>query len=802
MRSYPVLTLAALASPVVAQDIAPPAPAVADRSGVQDPPVAAQPDDDLTDPNQIVVVATRIKGQIDAPQPPIATYKEADIAALGAASISEVLTRISPQTGSGRGRGDGAPVILVNGQRISNFREMRNYPPEALKRIEVLPEEVALRFGYPPDSRVVNLILKDDFRSRSVEAAYAVPTLGGYSTWQLEGTSLKINGPGRFSITGSADDTSPLFENERGVRLATAAVPGTPDPAAYRTLIADTRNFALNTSWSRGLGKDGTGGQISLNGNVTQADSRSGSGLDALTAPLERISHQTTVSGGGGYNTNFGQWQLSATLDATHDETKTLIDRYSGNGADTASSNSERITSLATLTGRPVRLPAGAVTMTAKAGYNWSNIASQDTRSALGSADLTRGRITTGVNVGIPLTSRRANVLSAVGDVSINLSAGYDHLSDFGNLTDWSAGVTWGLTARLGLQASYIVTNVAPSLTQLGAPQTLIFNAPIYDFATGQSVLATVFGGGNPNLLKERQRDLKLSANWQLPVLSNSSLLVEYFRNRSDNVTAGFPLLTPAIEAAFPARITRDAAGRLIAIDRRPITLAAQTGTRLRWGLNLSGNLGKASAESGGMFGGTGRSAGARPASGPRPGGGGAGRGGGGGMMGAMMGSSGQGRWSFGLYDAVQFSSRVLVAPGGPTLDLLNGDALNSSGGTARHTIETNGGLFYKGFGSFMQGTWTGPTRVAANGIPGSGDLRFGAVAKINLTLFANLAQQRKLIKQAPFFKGSRLSLRVENILNSRQKVTDTNGTVPLSYQPDYIDPQGRLIRIEFRKLF
>ena len=47
-----------------------------------------------------------------------------------------------------------------------------------------------------------------------------------------------------------------------------------------------------------------------------------------------------------------------------------------------------------------------------------------------------------------------------------------------------------------------------------------------------------------------------------------------------------------------------------------------------------------------------------------------------------------------------------------------------------------------------------------------------------------------------------RLSLRVDNVLDSRQRVTDGTGTVPLSYQPDYLDPRGRYIAVELRKQF
>jgi len=110
--------------------------------------------------DDIVVVAQRLRGQVDTPQAPVATFDEAEIQSMGVSSIGDLLGRISPQTGSGRGRGGGGmPVMLLNGQRIANPREVRNIPPEAIKKVEVLPEEVALKFGYSPDTRVVSIVL-------------------------------------------------------------------------------------------------------------------------------------------------------------------------------------------------------------------------------------------------------------------------------------------------------------------------------------------------------------------------------------------------------------------------------------------------------------------------------------------------------------------------------------------------------------------------------------------------------------------------------------------------------------------
>ena len=150
----------------------------------------------------------------------------------------------------------------------------------------------------------------------------------------------------------------------------------------------------------------------------------------------------------------------------------------------------------------------------------------------------------------------------------------------------------------------------------------------------------------------------------------------------------------------------------------------------------------------------------------------------------------------------MQFTNRVTLVPGGQALDLLSGDALSSGGGVARHSLELDAGGFINGFGLRLNGTYAAATSVRGSGIPGSSDLRFGALTKINARLFVDLGQQKKLTKAIPFFKGARLSIIAVNVLDSRQKVTDQNGAVPLAYQPDFLDPQGRVLGVEFRKLF
>ncbi|HLL31325.1 MAG TPA: hypothetical protein VK403_10045, partial [Allosphingosinicella sp.] len=80
-------------------------------------------------------------------------------------------------------------------------------------------------------------------------------------------------------------------------------------------------------------------------------------------------------------------------------------------------------------------------------------------------------------------------------------------------------------------------------------------------------------------------------------------------------------------------------------------------------------------------------------------------------------------------------------------------------------------------------------------------DLHFDDFATINLRLFADLGQQ-PFARERPFLRGMRVSLAIDNLFDARQQVRDRLGAVPLSYQPDYLDPLGRSVRLSVRKLF
>ncbi|MGI8944278.1 MAG: hypothetical protein ACR2FJ_08645 [Qipengyuania sp.] len=618
-----VLALIA-AQPVLAQEV----PQLPDAG--PDPSEESAP---ATAGDVIIVQGQRLRGQLDVDQPPIVEYNAQDIKAFGADSIADVLEQLAPATGSSRGRGGGGrPVILLNGVRVGSFREFRSYPPEAIEKVEVFPEEVAQRFGYSADQRVVNIILKDNYASREIEIDYKQPDRGGFRRTDQEVNFLTISDGARINAEFETAQRTILTEDERDLQPVAGGlsdVATDANPLAYRSLIGRIESYQGELSYARAFIESGS----SVSGNLTASRNleRSLSGLDTVTLvapdgssafrvfnegdPLMRDKRSDALQTSGSFNKPLGAFQFTATADAGVTDTRTLIERRLDTdtlvaiaatgalgidaaipalpdaGRDRSESRLWSASSLATLRGAPLELPAGEVNTTFDLGYDWDRIESNDTRTAQDTS-LTRGNLSGGVNLAIPVASTRTGAWDAMGGLSLNAQAGFDYLSDFGTLADWSLGATWSPFENLTFSATRIWREVAPGLTELGNPVGQEFNVPTFDFATGESVLATVLTGGNPALLAETQADWKFSANWELPFWERARLQIDYAINNSDDVTLASPSITSAFEAAFPERVTRSPAGELLATDRRPVTLFETRNRQLSFGFNANGQIG------------------------------------------------------------------------------------------------------------------------------------------------------------------------------------------------------------------
>jgi hypothetical protein len=392
-------------------------------------------------------------------------------------------------------------------------------------------------------------------------------------------------------------------------------------------------------------------------------------------------------------------------------------------------------------------------------------------------------------------------------------------------------------------------------------------NQRFFDFVTGTTATITAITGGNPNLRADNRRVDKIGLTIAPWTKRDVNFTANFTHTRIDDPIQSLTSPTAAIQAVFPDRFVRDAAGNLLRVDTRPVNFAKSEASELRYGINFSVPLkskiqkqieafragtgpnpfaGMTFPGGRGPGGGDGQQrrnrggggsdstpppsvgeapAGAAPGDNRNPdapggggqpgqggpgrgfGGGGFGGGGGGGFRGGGFGGGGRGgggggRLQFAVYHTWRFTNRVTVADGGPTLDLLNGDTLGGGGGTSRHEIEGQAGYNNNGLGARLSINYASGTRVNG-GTPGNPDpLNFSGLGTADLRLFADLGQQLGLVREHPWVRGMRVTFAVTNLLNSRQRVTTADGTVPVSYQPAYLDPLGRAVRVSVRKLF
>ncbi|MFL6829867.1 MAG: TonB-dependent receptor, partial [Sphingomicrobium sp.] len=759
---------------------------------------AAQPGgDEYGDEEEIVVRGARPRGSVVGDIPPEKTYDSRDVRATGASNISELLDALAPEIGSARGRGGGTPVLLLNGQRISGFRELRDIPTEAIQRVEILPEEVALKYGYRADQRVVNIVLRQRFRSTVAEVRGNAATEGGYAGATGDVTRLLIQRSGRTTLNLHAEGNGMLTEAERDIVLTD---PAATDDRRFRSLVGSRRDVRGAATFNRQVL-----GNVSatLNTELEHVEGRSLIGLgDTLLEPLARNTRTDSAHAGSTLNWDKSGWHWNVTgnADLSRALTGTDID-----AADLPRDRARTTTASGDLTGtangKLFTLPAGNATTTLRVGLSTVHLDGERRRHGVTTPnDLGRTVENASVNLDLPV-SRRNREFSALGNLTLNANAELEHLSDFGTLTTIGAGANWSPADRLSFITSWTREEGAPTISQLGDPILETAGSRIFDFTTGQTALVTAITGGNPDLLADRRNVLKLGGNWQPFEKTDLRLRADYVRSTTDRPISSISA-TPAIEAAFPERFVRASCtpepctGELVSVDLRPVNFDRARRDTLRVGFDFTKPLKSRRPPQSfidqmrrefGRGGGQGGNQAGGPASGPpREGGGGeggarrGGRGFGGGG-GGFFGGGNRGRIQLSLTDTINLVDRVSIAPGLPELDYLHGEPIGSTGGRPRHELEAQAGWFNNGLGARLSANWRSGTRV--DSLTGD-DLRFSPLATFDLRLFANLGEQFALVQKNPWLRGSTVRLEVNNMFDAKPRVRDAAGAVPFNYQP------------------
>ena len=602
---------------------------------------APQPTEDM---EEVVVSAQAVPGAVIGDVPPENQLNPRDIASYGVSTVSDLLTEISDQTQSEQGRDSSSgPIILVNGKRISGINEVGDFPTESILRVDILPEEVALKYGYGAQQKVVNIILRRRFQAKVVDLDGGASTEGGGERGTGDLSDTRIHDNDRINVVGRVKTQAALRESDRGVS-STAGTVSDPsgtmgDDSNARTLKPETRTYSLNGVVAHTLSDAITASfnatasrqtSHALNGfpdSDLQVPASSPFALSDSDATIDRYLsdealHQdidtTAAHAGATLNAELPRmWRLSVIGSYDHSDTHTETDRgYDVTPLQAAidageidpygplpssalgplrSQDARAITNTGSASvlanGKLFRLPAGDVTTSMKVGGNFSGLDS----SIAGQQGKTSNRTqaTGQISMDVPLTSRANNVLSAIGDLSVNVTDAVTDVSSYGSLGTFGYGLHWSPRKEISVLASVNEDRQAPTLAQLSNPIVTTSNVRVYDYVQGKTVTVSQISGGNPDLQADDRHVFKLGATFA-PISTTQlklNLTANYIHSVTRNAVGTLSSATINAEAAFPDRFERDEDGTLISVDSRAVNFDREERETIRWGFNLTKEL-------------------------------------------------------------------------------------------------------------------------------------------------------------------------------------------------------------------
>lgn len=773
----------------------------------------------------------------------------------GISTVDELVGEIQAELGD-----DEQPVIFVNGQRINDLSEIGALPVEALLRLMVLPRGSAVRAGGSTGQRVISIALKSKVRSATLTGAHKVATEGRWNAERGEAILTSIAGQTRanlalrvrnedmllesdrhivqpaqalpYAISGNVvgfpdtgGEIDPLLSALAGQTVTVAAIPPVDHPSLadfaanannpavtdigqFRSLRPKLDNYDLNGTFATRLAPWLTGNTTF---ELTRILNRYEQGLPVATFvlsptnPASPFSRSVELAYYGKRPLKFRTRDNSADLDITLDadfgawtgnfnarhtdvrdssviENQTTFsvpssDSINPFATDIASmiairsnlSSTRTITNFVHLlaAGPLFRLPAGDVQTSFEGGLAWNHFRSSSTFSPLDNSDIQRNEQSIRGQIVVPLTSSANHFMAAIGDLSATAELGRIHDSDVGTLDNHSLGLTWDPHPILHVQGELRQTELAPALTLIGQPTIFAPNLRVFDPLTGQTVDVTEIFGGDPNLRPETDKIRRVSAILRLVPRLNLRANAEYSDIDRRNFISPPPAASAAVMLAFPDRFVRNAQGVLTTIDVRPANFQSDREKRLRWGLSMNAKIG----------------------GGPPPG-----------TPGAPKGPQRPTTYFQLTVDhSIVFSDRILIRPGLPAVDLLEGGAIGIASGRVRHELNSTAALTSGGVGIRAGLSWRGRSSLFSRFNGTVDTLNFSPLLTFNVRAFADAG---RVLPRTRWAKGFRLAVEVINVFDQHQRVRDSFGNTPLQFQPAYRDPIGRTVEIELRKVF
>jgi hypothetical protein len=682
---------------------------------------------------------------------PLLELSPSELESYGVDTLSDLVDALKPLTRSSRS--DGAPVVLINGH-LAGLVEFANLPSGAVERVEVLPETVALQYGFSENQRVLNIVLREHYRAVPTRVSESGATEGGDRTTQVDASLVRLSSEARVTMFGSFQNNAKLLESDRGINQ--------PD-SIDRTLQPDKSEGKVAATVSGTI----VGVSSSLEGSVDRVSTKGLQGaVDVADAPtpLQQSASVNTVRLSMQLTGQVGRfvWGATGSYNRLTTNSSGAIGRDSaGNLAfDRTDSTLNTGGLLFSLSGRIANLPAGFVVANIKTGFGYQGFLSEDAYSGapLARSNLKRTDYSASFNTSLPITSRDNQVGMGAGDLSATVNLSLDDVSNFGALLSQSYGLDWVPIQKVHLNAIFSDHETPPTVQQVLSPETFTPNVEMFDFLTGQTAYVTSITGGAPNLRATDDRVASFGVSLG-PFLSKTTFSAHFEQHRIVNAVGTLPPLTADVELAFPERLIRDADGTLVEVDNRSVNLQRQDINDLKWGFNVWFPFG--SQPKGGT----------------------------------------SNRFEFSAFDTWVQKDEILIRDGIPRLNLLNGAPSNGAGGQPRHQIDLSAAIYKDGMGAVVSSTWRSATSVDSSDLSEPDALRFSALGTVNLRLFADLGRL-PATRDQPWAHGVRVAFQVLNLFDQRESVQDSAGITPIAFAPGYLDPIGRTVWLTVRKAF
>jgi iron complex outermembrane recepter protein len=587
-----------------------------------------------------VIVEAAAPGAVIGDIPPENSLNPAQIAAYGDSTINDLLNDIAQQTQSDQGRGNTAPIILVNGKRVSGVNEVGDLPTESILRVDILPEEVALRYGYGAQQKVVNIILRRNFRAKLFDLAGSESTEGGGESDTADANYSRIHDNDRVNVVARVRTQESILESDRGVSSTAGTV---SDPTGSigndsdaRTLEPASNTYTLNSVFAHTLSQSlqgsfnamatyqTTGAKDGYPAAILDVPAGTPYALEDVDAMVDRYLSGATLH----QDANTGTFHTGVTLNADLPDKWRLsfIGTYDYSDALTETQRTYETTNLQTAinagqvnpygvlplsllgplgrqdatsvtntgsgsflaNGTLFTVRAGNVTSSLQFGANYSDLDATSTGQVSTSSARTQGNEQ--ISVDYPLTSRLNHVLGFLGETSVNVTGGLTQVSGYGDLSTVGYGLHWMPVSSLSFLATVNQDHQVPTLAQLAGPLVYTPNIRLYDYVLGQTDTVTQISGGNPDLKADDRHVFKFGSTWNAIDTPKTKLnfTASYIDSVTRNAIGSLTTATSAIEAAFPDQFARNDDDELTEVDDRAVNFSQESRRDLRWGFNLT----------------------------------------------------------------------------------------------------------------------------------------------------------------------------------------------------------------------